>query len=108
MKQESSFYCYKTNQRKSAWNTPEYLSKEDWDFLRKVARVLKNWKPEKLYNLLWSNPLLVRPFFNHTLGWPEGWVYCQDSDYCKLTAFPGLKRHNLPKMEEALLKRKEA
>ena len=105
---QSRFYCYKTNQRKSAWGTPEYMTDADWGYLQRVVDILKNGTGTDLWFWFWSveNQELTRNFFDKALGWPEGHCYCYDAHYCEVTGFPGLKgEHNLPKLEEALKKR---
>lgn len=101
------FYCHKKNCRKTVWETPEYLSKEDWDFAKEVVKYLSMKSDEgrtKLYDFLWDrkNLKLTKDFFNHTIGWPEGFVYCQDSVYFGVTAYPGWLIHTLEKLIKAV------
>lgn len=101
---DSAFYCAKKLCRKSAWETPEYLSEEDWEFLRKIVKVLESGTADEFYELLWSSSPLGHRFLNHTMGWPEGVVYCGDRKYTVVTAFPSIIRHDLVKFKGALAK----
>jgi len=97
------FFCYKKNCSKTAWNTPEYLSPEDWDFLAKVYDTLKNGNGEQLHALLWSVlDSIAEHFFNHSIGWAEGYTYCRNLRYVQECAFDGMVRHQLPKIKIAL------
>ena len=98
---ENPFFCAKKKCRKTAWDTPEYMTEEDWDFLEKVITVLETGTPKKFSNLVWKDHGRGKDFFNRVIGWPEGYVYCQNLDYCESTAFRGLKKHDLPKMKKS-------
>lgn len=96
------FYCFKRGCRKSAWETPEYLTEADWDFTRKVVEILKSGTPDDLYEALRSDAGQARRFFDVILGWPEGFSYCLERSYVEKTAFEGMRRHELDKLEMAL------
>lgn len=102
----NSFYCAKKQCRKTAWDTPEYLTEEDWEYAEKVLKVLDKGTADKLYDVLWKDEKLAKRFFNQTMGWPEGYVYCQDHDYVKRTAFGCLKGKSGEKLKAAVEKRK--
>ena len=107
-KKDSPFFCYKKNCRKTAWNTPEYLSPEDWAFLDKVVDILEHKDGDTLFEFLWEDYQMGIRFFNHMIGWTEGDVYCRERRYVVITAFPGLVRHDLPKMKQALTSHNES
>ncbi len=100
-KNTSPFYCYKKMCRKTAWDTPEYMTEQDWVTLRKFRDIIASKNLEAFMALLddrtgWKN------FFNHMVGWPEGEVYCQDWDYARRTFLANASNHMLPKIDKAL------
>lgn len=97
------FFCKKKQCRKTAWVTPEYMSQNDWLFLKQIIDILENGTAIQLYDLLWDkqNQTLTKNFFNHTIGWPEGHTYCLEESYVVKTAFAGLKTHDLPLLKNA-------
>jgi len=102
-KEDHPFYCYRLQKRRSAWDTPEFLTQADWDFIAKIIDVLKTGDGNALYNVLWrADSGLTKRFFYQSIGWPEGWTYCSEYDYVVKTAFGNLKRHELPRLNEAL------
>lgn len=104
-KQEHPFFCLKKKCRKTAYDTPEYLSPADWEFLRKIVHVLRSGTGVEFHDLLWDRnnpPGQTRNFFYHCLGWPEGHSYCMAEGYTVQTAFPGIVKHQLAKLEKAL------
>lgn len=99
-KNNHPFYCFKKNCRKTAWDTPEYLTNIDWANLRDVIKIIK----KKDFNDFWSFVVLApgsKDFFNRVLGWPEGWVYSQNVVYCEKTAIPMLFK-DLSKMQKSI------
>lgn len=92
------FYCYKKNCRKTAWQTPEYLNKEDWEFLRQILPLININKGEEFYNFLYADINKAEIFFNRIIGWPEGFNYCKNIKYCQKTAIPGIIKHELNKL----------
>ncbi len=102
------FFCFKTNRRKTAWDTPEYLTPDDWQFLKQFIRNIKLAIRLCDSNIIWEffwlhkTPQLVQNFFNHTLGWPEGYQYCHDLAYLEKSAIPGWIRHDLTRLKAAL------
>ena len=96
------FFCHKKGCRKSAWETPEYMSEEDWTFLEKVIKLVEEKDSLHFSYLYHDEPELLNNFFNHAIGWPEGWNYCHKIEFVENTAMPGMTRHNIPKLKEAL------
>lgn len=100
-KKDHPFFCYKKNCRKTAWDTPNYLNKEDWENLNKIIQVIE----DKDYYFLWyftTTNKGAEDFFNRVIGWPEGYNYCFNLSFCEKTAIHGLYKHELPKMKKAL------
>lgn len=91
------FYCYKKKCRKTAWDTPEYLTPKDWEFLEQVVAAVSagtEGSEGKVLRVLFGNKTdfhaessIDRDFFNRVIGWPEGWNYCQDTPYFEATGF---------------------
>ena len=98
---ELPFFCHIKQCRKTAWDTPEYLSKQDWIILRKIYNILICKDLDAFLNLqfeteTWNN------LFNRMLGWPEGEIYCREYDYVVKTFMPMVSNHMLPNIEKAL------
>ena len=106
-KKDHPFFDFKKNCRKTAWDTPEHLNDNDWQFIRKLLFYIENNSPDDFFRELWSNYPLANDFFNRALGWPEGFHYCKDSGYVEKTALPSLKTHDLHKLRNALAKHDE-
>lgn len=104
-KDDSSFYCGSKQCRKSAWDTPEYLTTNDWLFCGKVIEVLESGTGHDLFSLLYGrsccNQWDISAFFNRVVGWPEGARYCQKESYVVTTAFDSLKQHSLSRLKKA-------
>ena len=98
---ESPFFCYRKMCRKTAWDTPEYMSKEDWDFLQQVYDILLK-KDVGAFIALQSDPIKWKALFNRMLGWPEGDGYCLKYDYVVKAFMPGVGKHMLPDIKMAL------
>lgn len=84
---EHPFFCYKKNCRKTAWDTPEYLTQADYNFIQGLIPFLKTEDKQGCMNYLypmgekWTNTVA---FFDRVMGWPEGYGYCSHVDiYCK-------------------------
>ncbi len=103
---DSSFYCGAKRCRKTAWDTPEYLDDDDWRLAAAVVAELESGTAQGFFDAVWGHPDRGVRFFHQTLGWPEGGTYCRYKDYVMKTAFPGLRRHDLPKLRKALSERK--
>jgi len=103
---ESVFYCDERMCPKTAWSTPELMTEDDWRFLSEFVQLLKAGDARGAFNLLWNTEQeSVRDFFDRVIGWTEGYAYCRSSPYWLNTAFPGLVKHKLTKMEQALVGR---
>jgi len=104
-KDDSSFYCGEKRCRKTAWDTPEYMTDDDWSFCEQVIELLDKGTAEELYKILWDreNADKTKRFFNQCMGWPEGWVYCQDWEYWTRTGFAVLGySESMNKVKKAL------
>lgn len=97
----SPFYCYKRMCRKTAWDTPEYMTPEDWATLKRFRDVIVSKNLDAFMSLA-NNREAWSAFFNRMVGWPEGRVYCQDWEYARRTFLPSVGNHMLPKIEQAL------
>ncbi len=100
-KTEHPFYCDKKKCRKTAWGTPEYLTEDDWKAVKEFVDIAETKDADKAFELMW-NLKDTESFFNRVLGWPEGYNYCQSREYWDITAFPGIVKHNLDKLINAL------
>ncbi len=114
-KYDHPFFCMKRNCQKTAWDTPEYLTKEDWDFLKKIVDVLEQAKDNNdcsgFHKLLFGrghNDDLTKAFFYRVMGWAEGYSYCHENGrYLELTAFPIIRNRHFLKFKEALKNHEE-
>jgi hypothetical protein len=102
-KEDHPFFCHAKRCRKTAWETPEFLSADDWAMVEAVVKTLESGKPASFQ--FWLDSLTIleqRHFFYIIIGWPEGNIYCCNPTYVEKTAFPGLVKHTLPKLKDAL------
>lgn len=100
-KNNHPFYCQKKKCRKTAWDTPEYLTAEDWDLSKKVLTA----KTGLDYAMILLEAFLDRTaegFFNRVLGWPEGFHYCRSASYIEHSAWPGFFTHERAKLQAAV------
>jgi len=100
-KTEHPFFCNKKNCRKTAWDTPEYLSEDDWKAIEGFVNIALTMNADKAFEFIWSLTD-TKSFFYIVLGWPEGLNYCQSSSYWANSAFPGIVKHTLDKLQNAL------
>lgn len=98
------FYCKLKQCRKTAWDTPEYITGVDKMFMRQVVVLLAKDDADGLYSLFQSNRKASKDFFCRVIGWPEGYSYCQRIEYVRVTALRILKKNDLPRLEEYLKK----
>lgn len=98
--ENSSFYCPKKQCRKTAWDTPEYLTEVDWAFVERAIFFLKNVDKSGLYFAFKSNPSAARSFFHSAIGWPEGLSHCNSLSYFEATGFRCIVRF-LPELKTA-------
>jgi hypothetical protein len=101
--ESSSFYCAEKQCRKTAKDTPEFLTEEDWIFVEKVVGFLENRDANGLYFAFKNNAALARSFFHAAIGWPEGLSYCSSLSYFEATGFRCIARV-LPELKEAIAK----
>jgi hypothetical protein len=101
-KNDSSFYCGEKGCRKTAWDTPEYLTEADWAFLKKVRDLLATDDRDTFFWLMHDDMTQWKAFFDRMVGWPEGSVYCMDPDYLRLTGWGGIKSNHLVQINTAL------
>jgi len=74
---EHPFYCKNKKCRKTAWDTPEYLTESDW----RVAHALTNCvNVDEFKDMLFDayQEKTAEGLFCRVLGWPEGLHYCRD------------------------------
>ncbi len=105
------FFCSVKKCRKTAWDTPEYLSEYDWSLAAKICEALQNKDKNKFDSILFSkikSPNQERNdyiFFFRIIGWPEGQRYyiAANTDFY----FNMLVEKDLPKLEKALIHHNE-
>lgn len=102
-----SFYCAVKKCRKTARDTPEYLTEVDWLFIGKVVTFLENRDTSGLYFVFNDNRELARSFFHAAIGWPEGLAYCSSLSYFEATGFCVIVR-TLPELKTAFAKYRSA
>jgi hypothetical protein len=101
-KEDHPFYCYAKSCRKSAWDTPEFLSKEEWEFLRdKAIPAVESLDHILFMTTIYEDRAMGEMFFMRAIGWVEGHSYCHNARYTELTAMDGLQ-HDLPKLKKAV------
>lgn len=98
------FFCFKKQCRKTAWDTPEYLTVEDWAFLREILPYIEKGDPDDVYRTLFRTARYSQTegFFYRVLGWPEGLNYCHNIGYLTKCGLPMIRKNNLPKLLQAL------
>jgi hypothetical protein len=102
---DNDFYCEKKKCRKTAWDTPEYLTEDDWAFLIKMIGWLKSNNADKIYEAIFNDRTNAKNFFYRVIGWPEGYSYCGGSGfaYLKVAGFQCIKR-SLPELKKSLVR----
>ncbi len=68
------FYCYKKQCRKTAWETPEYLTVGDLALLERLEGVQTE---AEFHELAYASRETAEGFFYRVIGWPEGVRYMQ-------------------------------
>lgn len=68
------FFCTKKGCRKSAWETPEYLSEQDWA-IAEAALGFFRANDQAGFDALISDREVARAYFHRIVGWPEGLSY---------------------------------
>lgn len=100
-KNDHPFFCYKKRCRKTAWDTPEYLTAEDWALCTKVLTA-KTGLDYAMFILEAFTCGTAEGFFNRVLGWPEGYHYCRTASYIEFSAWPGFFKHEREKLKQAV------
>jgi len=101
--EDHPFYCHKKNRLKTACDTPEYLTNQDWSNLKRVIKILQNNDAEAL-NFFVKNNINAVHFFDRIVGWPEGYIYCFEFSFCEKTGLQAIKK-SLPLMLKSLKNR---
>lgn len=101
----SPFYCYKKMCRKSALQTPEYMSDQDWIILKRFRDVIASMDVDA-FMAMDCDRYAWHAFFNWMLGWPEGESYCHEREFVRKTFLPGMAtNHILPEINRTLAKK---
>ena len=97
---DSKFYCGARRCRKSAWQTPEYLTEDDWKNTRDAVSALKA-DDLPTFNRILRRPGFHEVFFNRVIAWPEGARYYTQSSNPR-TYFKSMQSSELPRLLIAL------
>jgi len=100
---EHPFFCWKNRCRKTAWDTPEYLTDSDWLIARELSLAASCVEYSKVINAAYSNGA-AEALFHRVLGWPEGFHYCKSDSFLIGPAWSGFKQHELEKLQAAVSK----
>lgn len=103
---EHPFFCHEKRCRKTAWDTPEYLTEQDWFNLKKVIDIITSGDVGAFCRFV-SNRIGSSDFFYRAIGWPEGYRYCLSYSYCEKTGFQSVSRV-LELMRGAILTKESA
>lgn len=96
----SPFYCHKKNCRKTAWETPEYLTEEDWKMVRGALAALEAGDLDAFLLAIKPDP---DSFFDRILGWPEGYQYMwRGTSKAQIFHFSCLKKHEEARLRNSL------
>ena len=88
--EEHPFFCHKKKCRKTAWETPEYLTQADLRLLERLDGVDTE---EEFSRVVFGSMEDARGFFHRTIGWPEGLSYMRGSlEYRQATGWPGVRK----------------
>jgi len=87
------FFCDEKGVRKSAWETPECLSAEDWSL---IAELREASTIEGLRAIIYRDSETSDAFYCRLIGWPEGLRYMRDDVYSQTTGWPALTRAGGP------------
>ncbi|ABM97100.1 hypothetical protein [Methylibium petroleiphilum] len=94
-KTEHPFFCVKKLVRKSAWETPEYLSARDLELARRLVDVSSY---DEFASIVYERRLTAETrvgndeaFFYRIVGWPEGMSYMRNAAYGEW-AFPMVRK----------------
>lgn len=95
------FYCTKKKCRKTAWDTPEYLTNEDWEVSKRVLTAKTGLDLAMILLEAFMNHT-AEGFFNRVLGWPEGYHYCRSASFIERSMWPGFVQLERPKLQAAV------
>lgn len=116
MKEEKfhPFFSYSKGCRKTAWETPEYLTTGDYEYIQDIIPLLESNKIEELRTYMFptifdgdidsrrTRQEQTKDFFDRVIGWPEGNSYCPHIEpfcddlkktYWHLTGFGAIRGH---------------
>jgi hypothetical protein len=96
-KDDHQFFCTKKRIRKTAWDTPEYLTDDDWALSRKILTA-KTGLDFTVAILEAFKNRTAEGFFNRVLGWPEGFHYCRSTSFIENSVWPGFVQHERDKL----------
>jgi hypothetical protein len=99
--EQHPFFCWKKRCRKTAWDTPEYLTETDWE----LARNMSSAKTGQEYAALVKEAFTTgraEGLFNRILGWPEGFHYCRSDSFLHGPAWSGFQQHEQHKLQAAV------
>lgn len=102
--EEHPFYCTAKRCRKTAWDTPEYLTARDRERLPLYVAALRA-KDQVAFDALFAraNREDSDAWFNRFLGWPEGkGYYVGGSEMYRANCFAGWILRDLPELEKVL------
>ena len=102
-KNDHPFFCHKHHTRKTAWDTPEYLTDADWALAHKMVSVTNGLDYAVSIFEAFENGT-AEGYFNRVLGWPEGFHYCRSVSFIEHGAWPGFLQHERDKLKEAVEK----
>ena len=97
------FFCWKKRCRKTAWDTPEYLTNNDWVITQELASVTTGAEYAEVINAAYNNGS-AEALFYRVFGWPEGFHYCKSDSFLIGPAWSGFKQHELEKLQAAVIK----
>ncbi len=101
-KDQHPFFCTIKGVRKTAIETPEYLTPEDWSLLAGIVAALEANDRAKFDQLIEAGQSRYG-FFYRIIGWPEGLgYYCGGSDTYRQNCFANFIVRDLPGFHSAL------
>ena len=103
-REQHPFFCCKKRCRKTAWDTPEYLTAPDWEIACRMLSVSTGQEYAALVNEAYTTGR-AKDLFNHILGWPEGFNYCQSDSFLCGPAWSGFLQHERNKLQAAVSNR---
>lgn len=86
---------------------PEKISLENLPIVERGYALLLADDHEAFHTEIVMNDAAAELWFWYVVNWPEGKNYCANKEYLRLTAFPALRRHDLPGIRDGIAKVKE-